>query len=192
MALYHKLSDAELAGLLKSGDSAAFTEIYDRYWALLFRHARRMLKDDEEAGDVVQDIFTVLWNKISEISFTTSLSSYLYSSVRNRTIDLLNRGKTREKFIQSLGTFLEQETYDLQEDLIVDELARRIEEGITKLPPKMREVFELSRKANLSHKQIASQLDISDTTVKKQISRAIKILRMRMDLFLIATILFFS
>lgn len=191
MRLYSKLSDAELVDLLKLGNNLAYTEIYDRYWALLFRHARKILRDDEEAGDVVQDVFTILWGRLETLNFTTSLSAYLYTSVRNKTLNIIKGGKIREKFLEVMTKVAEEDPSCFVEDLIVKDLAARIEAGVAKLPPKMRSVFEMSRSKGFSHHEIAKELDISNTTVKKQINRAIKLLRLRIDLVILSILLFF-
>ncbi|MDR6783288.1 RNA polymerase sigma-70 factor (family 1) [Pedobacter africanus] len=184
-----KLSDLELTLLLKEGNQSAFTEIYERYWAGLFRHAQKMLRNEEEAADIVQDIFAMILNKADSLNFTGSISGFLYASVRNKTLDFIRGSKVRDKFITTMMSLSEKNHYHLNEDLIAQDLAMRIEEGIAKLPPKMRRVFELSRKSGLSQSEIADKLDISETTVKKQIGRAIKILRMRIQLIIITTLL---
>lgn len=191
MAAYSNFSDQELTVLLKERDHAAFTEIYERYWALLFRHARRMIYNDEEAGDIVQEVFSYLWDKSGSIYLQHSLSAYLYSAIRHKTLDLIKRSRVKDKYLFSLGKFSERSNIDLNEDLILKELERKIEAGIQLLPPKMRAVFELSRKKNLSHRDIAQELNISDSAVKKQITRALKILRQHLHLILIIWLLFF-
>ncbi|TKC62197.1 RNA polymerase sigma-70 factor [Pedobacter hiemivivus] len=190
---YKQLSDADLVILLREADRLAFTTIYDRYWALLFSHARKMVKDEEEARDVVQEVFIYLWNRIDEITITSTLSAYLYSSVRHKILNVIKRSKLREKYIDSLMAFEETDP-DSSEDLIAKELATRIEDAIHQLPKKMRTVFELSRKTNLSHKLISEELEISENTIKKQINRALKMIKTRLatiSTFLIPLLHFF-
>lgn len=192
MRLYTSLSDEELVDLLKSGNHLAYTEIYERYWALLFRHARKMLRNEEEAGDVVQDVFTILWRRLETLNFTTSLSAYLYTAVRNKTLNVIKSSKIRADFFEVMTKVSEEESHNFVEDLVARDLAERIEAGVAKLPKKMRSVFEMSRSKGLSHHQIATELNISDTTVKKQISRAIRLLRLRIDLVILTILLFFK
>ena len=179
MADYSKFSDAELTELLRNGNHAAYTEIYRRYWSLLYRNALKMLKDEDEATDIIQEIFTVLWEKAPELTFTSSISSYLYTAVKNRIINLINKNKLRDVYYTSLQEFIEKGTYITDEQLLERELALMIEKEIAALPSKMRVIFELSRKEGLSHEQISRRVDISEGTVKKQIHNAIKILRTR-------------
>lgn len=180
MGKYSGLIDNELTVLLKSGDRAAYTEIYHRYWALLFRHARKMLRDDDEATDIVQEIFTSLWSKCGELEFSVSLSAYLYAGTRNRVIDLINRNKLKVNYLSSLQNYIDKGELITDNAIREHELASRIESAVAELPKKMRQIFELSRKGNLSYKQIAIEAEIAEGTVKKQISNAIKILKIKL------------
>lgn len=177
MADYSKLSDVELAVMLGNGDHVAYTEIYKRYWALLYRNALKMLKDEDEATDIIQEIFTVLWEKAPELVLTSSISSYLYTAVKNKIITLINKNKLRDVYYASLQGFLNKGEYITDNQLLEKELALSIEKEIAALPSKMRMIFELSRKEGLSHALIAQKTGISEGTVKKQIHNAIKILR---------------
>lgn len=180
MTAYHTYTDDKLTELLNTGDGDAFAEIYNRYWAVIYRHARRMAKDDELAKDVVQDVFVSLWDKATELQLNFSLSAYLYTTTRNKILNLFDRDKVKSNYIASLGNFIT--TGENITDHLLRErmLAAKIEQEIALLPKKMREVFEMSRKANMTYKQIADSLDISDKTVKKQMSNAIKILRLKL------------
>ena len=176
MAGYSKFNDQELTVLLKQGDQLAFTEIYNRYWAEMYYHAFRMLKDEESAKDVVQDIFSNLWSKSGSLHEEIKLSGHLYIAVRNKIFNLIAKNKVRNDYLSSIAAYVTEVANDAS---LLDEkeLLALVEAEIQNLPPKMREIFELSRKENLSHKEIAEKLNISDQTVKKQIQNALKILK---------------
>lgn len=177
MTSYTTLSDTDLVAYLKDGDQAAFTEIYNRYKGLLYIHAYQKLRNQSEADDVVHELFAVLWTKRNDLVLKTHLSGYLYQSVRNRIIDLISHKKVASEYMVSLQHFIDHSEAETDHLLRENELAARIEKAITALPPKMRTVFELSRKANLSHKEIATKLELSEMTVKKHVNNALKILR---------------
>lgn len=177
MVVYSKLSDRELAILLKESDRNAFTEIFNRYHGALYVHALKRLQDREECRDLVQDLLTTLWAKRHELELKNTLSGYLYMSVRNRIFDLLARKRINDVYISSI------QLYETKEHNLTDALARQnqlatiIDKEISELPLRTREIFELSRKGFLSHKEIASRLNISEQTVKTTVNNALKTLR---------------
>jgi RNA polymerase sigma-70 factor (family 1) len=181
------LSDYELLAQFKEGQKSAYEEIYDRYWALLFNHARKMVQNDEDAKDLVQDVFSVFWLDGPTLELKTTLSAYLYALVRYKVFNLIDRKKVRSDYLSSLEDFIKEHDYSGEYRIREKQMQALIEKEIAALPPKMREVFELSRKANLNYREIADRLNISDNTVKKQMSNALKILRSRLgvifDLF---------
>jgi RNA polymerase sigma-70 factor (family 1) len=179
---YGSLSDVQLSGLLKSGDHAAFAEIYERYWDFLYGHALKMLRDEAEAQDLVQDLFISLWSKAAQMELNTNLPGYLYISVRHKVLNVIRKRKHDDKFIDLLSSFIERNNDHILEQIDEKELMAGIEKEIRNLPSKMKQVFEYSRKEHLSHKEIATQLGISDKTVKKQIGNAIKIIRLRLNI----------
>jgi RNA polymerase sigma-70 factor (family 1) len=181
------LSDYELLALFKEGQRSAYEEIYHRYWAVLFHHARKMVQSDEDAKDLVQDVFSVFWLDGPTLELQTTLSAYLYSLVRYKVFNLIDHKKVRSNYLSSLEDFIKKNEYSGEYRVREKQMEELIEKEIAALPPKMRQVFELSRKANLNYREIAQKLNISDNTVKKQMSNALKILRSRLgvifDLF---------
>ncbi|MBB5637436.1 RNA polymerase sigma-70 factor (ECF subfamily) [Pedobacter cryoconitis] len=182
MSSYITLSDNDLVAFLKEGDKAAFTEIYNRYKGLLYIHAYNRLRNQQEADDVVHELFTSLWTKRDNLVLKTHLSGYLYQSVRNRILDIISHQRVESDYIVSLQHFIDQSEAITDHLVRENELTALIEKEISALTPKMREVFELSRKANLSHREIAQKLELSEMTVKKHVNNALKILRTRLGL----------
>ncbi|KIO74505.1 RNA polymerase sigma 70 [Pedobacter lusitanus] len=182
MISYVTLSDNDLVAYLKDGDKAAFTEIYNRYKGLLYIHAYNRLRNQQEADDVVHELFTSLWTKRGELVLRTQLSGYLYQAIKNRIIDIYSHKKVESTYIVSLQQFINQSEAVTDHLVRENELTALIEKEIGALTPKMRVVFELSRKANLSHKQIAAKLELSEMTVKKHVNNALKILRSKLGL----------
>ena len=153
MTDYRICSDPELTSLLKKGDANAFAEIYERYKGLLFVHAYRRLNNQEEAEDVLHDLFATLWNKKADLSIQSDLSGYLYIAVRNRIFKLIAHKKIKASYFSYAQTSGEK-GYDITDHRVRSkQLAPLIEAEISALPPKMREIFILSRKENKSHKR---------------------------------------
>lgn len=181
MLEYKAYTDQQLVVLLKEGKQGAFTEIYDRYWALMYIHVYKMLRDKEETKDLLQDVFSSLWLKSSELKVETKLSGHLYLSARNRVFNLIQRNKVKSDYLGSIAMFLSEAGTETMEKLNEKDLINVIESEIKNLPEKMREIFELSRKKNLTHKQIAEKLNLSDQTVRKQVQNALRILRLKLN-----------
>lgn len=182
MEHYSKLTDEKLILLLKGGDHKAYTQIYDRYKFILHAHAINKLRDREETRDIIQEVFTYLWAKREQIEFTGNLSGYLYGAVRNAILNKMSRNRVHEKYHASMKVFA------LQEQVVTDHRVREnllresIEREIAMLPPKMKAIFIMSRKEYLSHREIAWKLEISEQTVSKQITNALKILKVKLGI----------
>jgi len=184
MKIYKAYLDSELTVLMRDGDDEAFTEIYNRYWSRLYFHALKMLKDEDQAMDIVQDIFTKLWNRNIDLEINISIKTYLYSAVRNHTLNYINRSKLKDKYLDSLAQFLEKGELITEEQVHFRDFAQRIDCEIDRFSPKMKTIFELSRKDGLSNKEIAIELNITDHTVKKTINRALKRLKTQVSSFI--------
>ncbi|TZF86302.1 RNA polymerase sigma-70 factor (plasmid) [Pedobacter sp. BS3] len=180
MTAYNGLSDLELVASLQDGDQAAFAEIYDRYFGVLYVHAFKRLKDEDEAKDLVQELFAGLWSKRTELFLKTNLSNYLYTSVRNRVINTIAHKDVASRYIAELPHQIATENCITDYRLRERQLAAIIEQEIQALPPRMREVFQLSRKANLTYKEIAEELGLSEQSVRSHVKNALKILRTRL------------
>jgi len=182
MNTYNALSDEVLTSLLKEGDKNAFTEIYTRYFRLLYIHAFKRLKDEDEARDVVHDLFEFVWLKREQIEITTKFSSYLYTAVRNRIFTLGLRSDRKTLYLDSLKDFISKGEFLTDLRIRERELSAIIEKEINALPPQMKKVFEMSRKEGMSHKDIAEALGTSEHTVRTQVKKSLRILRTKLGI----------
>jgi len=189
MTEYKALIDSELAVLFQQQDRKAFEEIYRRYWHPLFLHAYHILDDEDEAQDIIQDIFISFWNKPPTDQIHTSLKSYLYVMVRNKVLNHIRKNKISANFIQLLSTKLTEKDFNTIQDIELKELAELIDKEIDLLPPRMKQVFEMSRKEFLTHKEISERLGTSEETVKKQITNSLKLLRVKFNQHLFVAVL---
>lgn len=183
--VYNSYSDLELIVCLKRGERPALTEIYKRYQGVLYSHAYRRLPDREEVRDIIQELFVYLWTNREKLHFTTSLSSYLYASVRNRILNQYRNQKVRDNFAASLQEFIDEGENIIEDQLREKELSLLIEQEVAALPTQMRLVFEMSRKLEMSHNEIAAALNLSPNTVRNQVHNALKILRIKLGANLI-------
>ena len=186
---YAKYSDEQLLSSLRQRDQRAFTEIYNRYWGVVYTHIYKMLRDEEEAKDGVQEVFSKLWLKAEQIQSSQNLAGFLFRSARNLVFNLIEKDQVRQKYLQSMTSFVNEVDPNTVDRIDEKELQALIELEIEKLPPKMRRIFELSRKEELSHKEIAQRVNLSYQTVKKQVQNALKIIKPKISHF--GALLFF-
>lgn len=183
MKIYAEFTDAELIVLLKKKDHAAFTEIYNRYSVLMFYKVNQMLRDEEVSKDLVQDLFVGLWDKPVLIQENSNLAGYLYIGSRNSVLKFIQRNKLKNDYIASLAAYATEVSMETIHDIDERELKLIVQREIDQLPAKMKVIFEMSRKDNLSHAEIADKLGLSDQTVKKQVNNALKILRTKLSAY---------
>lgn len=170
-----------MLNLLKGSDHAAYNEIYRRYFYVLYVHAYKKLGDEEQAKDVVQDVFASLWFKRDTNLPITNTAGYLFTAVRNKVFGIFAHQQVVEKYAESVQVYLKTHA-DVSTDYLIreKEFQAYIEKAIRELPPKMKLIFELSRKEQLSHKEIAEQLATTENNVSKQLNSALRVLRTKL------------
>lgn len=170
--------DLHLIEQIKKGNRLAFNALYLRYWEGLYRFGYGILGDEDQAKDILQDIFFALWRNREELEIK-SVSAYLYRAVRYEVTRALRNGQitgAHEEYLAGLPS-----PHTSEADLHLADLEDRVKETLEKLPKKSREVFYLSRFEELSNKEIAQQLSLSQRTVEWHISSALQYLRQSMN-----------
>jgi len=165
-------------------DEKNFEDFFHLYYKPLCYYARKYKLDHSESEEVVQQVFLKLWEIRENLSIETSVSAYLYRAVQNQSINFLKQKqslfKNKEEYqlrIEKAQLFAKVSEENGASALIAHELEQQINQAIGELPAKCQEIFLLSRRENLSIKEIAKQLDVSTNTVQKQISIALSKLR---------------
>lgn len=179
--LYRSYPDTALVSLLKLGDHEAFSEIFNRFDTALYRHAYKLLTNADLCNDVVQEVFLTLWDKREALHITGPLSAYLHRAIRNKVLDVISHEQVAEKYIESIRQFADRGLWITDEAVREKELMAIIEAEKAKLPPRMREIYELNREYDLSYREIGEQLAISEKTVKKQVHNALRVIRLKLS-----------
>ena len=186
MSGYQTFTDSELVTLLREGDRIAYTQIYHRYFYLMFSFAFKKLRDKDLAKDFVQDLFTNLWFKREMILEDGNLSQFLYISLRSKMLNYFAHQNVEAKYIETLkGSILDLKTSFADSRIRERQLAEYIEKQIQNLPEKMKRIFTLSRKEHLSNKEISDKLKTTESNVSHQISNALKILKGKLTTLII-------
>lgn len=162
---------------LIEGDEDAFCELYAAYKNRLIYFAMRFLKSREYAEDIFQDAFAVVRQGRRFINPDASFSAYLYTIVRNRILnqlrDLSNQDKLREQILSQAVNY----TNETKDEIIANDLRQFISRALQQLTPRQREIFQMSRERQMSHREIAEVLGISVNTVQESISISLRTLR---------------
>lgn len=162
---------------LIDGDEDAFCELYAAYKNRLIYFAMRFLKSREYAEDIFQDAFAVIWQGRRFINPDASFSSYLYTIMRNRILnqlrDLENQDKLKEQILLQAVDY----TNETKDEILANDLKTFISRALQQLTPRQREIFEMSREQQMSHREIAETLGISANTVQESISTSLRVLR---------------
>lgn len=162
---------------LIKGDEKALQNIFERYYKYLVVTAYNILHDDERAKDMVQDVFFGLWKKREKLNVQGELKPYLRRAVVNRAIDVWRSKKKGGTWEEVSEVTQPSGEASAQQQLEGADLQKAINAAIDSLPERCRQVFALSRFENLSHKEIAQQLDISVKTIENQMTKALRIIR---------------
>lgn len=178
---YQEMTDAELSALMVEKDHKAFSEIYNRYQALLCCYAFRMTKSAQMGLDIVQEVFYAIWKNVEQVDPSRPIDRYLFSCVTNRVINAIRNDRVRGNHLERLARHMNDYPAP-DEKLIEKQLQEQVEREIRLLPERMRYTFELSRKNQLSYKEISKKTGTSEGTVKKQMYYALNILRTKLTI----------
>lgn len=178
--LYKNCEDPELLKLLMKDDYAAFTEIYNRYIDEVYQFTRKLKLDESDSHDIIQEVFTSIWTRREQLQIE-NLRAWLFVSVKKQMLYQLRKKKYSDQYSQSVIDFVSPYYDPILEIIHEKELQAFIEQQIQQLPPRMKEVFEMSRKEFLSYREIAEKLDVSEKTVRKQVSNVLKIFRFKLN-----------
>ena len=156
----------------------------DEWYAPLFNFANGYLNNQENAREVIQDVFLQLWDNRKKLAENTVLKAYLFTLTRNRCIDLIRRERLMLQFQTDKQSQYDQltESFHALSDPILDhifasELQDEIDKAIISLPEQCQKVFMLSRKKGLKNREISTVLNLSPKTVESHITKALKTIR---------------
>lgn len=173
--------DNETLKRIADGDSQAFSVVYNEFYKPLCFYAYRFFQDEEAAEEVVQKTLVKLWDQKEKIIEIQSLSSFLYRSVHNHSINELKHRQVVDKHAESIKLELDAAAYDEVDDEFEEKISKSLLEAIEALPPKKREIFKLKYFKGLKHKEIAEIMGISFRTVETHIVKGLQKLRETLD-----------
>jgi len=185
-----KYNDEKLISELKSGNILAFNQIFELYSSKLFLFAKGYLKSVEDSEELVQEVFTKIWEKRDQLQSGYSFKSYVFTIAFN-IIKKHFRQKSQFKKFETEELLLNDVTNETSQQIDYNSLKNHILELAESLPAKRREVFIKSRFEGLTNKEIAKELGLSKKTIENHLNLALKEIRRRMERGKLSLILFY-
>ncbi len=170
-------ADNSITDKLRQGDQSALKHLFDVYYADLVIHSVKMVRIKSVAEEIVQDVFIEIWKNRHKIALRKSVEGYLFTSVKNRSINYLKSKYARIRFEDLDGIDRKPLQHTGEDEMSLKEIRSAIREAIELLPPRCKIIFSLSRNSGLTNNEIAGHLGISKKTVQSQIAIAIKKIR---------------
>jgi RNA polymerase sigma-70 factor (family 1) len=174
------------------GSEEVFATLFREWYPAITYYALSMLKDSIEAEDVAESAFIKLWERRKQFISLPRCKSYLYSCVRNASIDLLRRRKITASGINELSYLTIRDKDNYFDQVLEAELAHRLHEAIETLPPACRKVVTMVYQEGKNNREIAKALNLSVNTVRNQKQRGISLLRKKLLFFFIILFPYFS
>lgn len=173
------MDDPELLARLARGDEAAYDAIFRAWYAPLVRATQAIVRDAAVAEELVQDAMLELWRRREQLDAEGSPQAYLFRAARNRALNHLRHLAVQRRNVGALQVEEAREA-SAPAELVARELEEAVREAIAALPPRCREVFELSRGRGLTYGEIAEALGITVKAVEANMGRALKSLRLQL------------
>ena len=146
------------------------------YYNPLCNYVFNMIRNEDDAEDIVQDAFLKLWDVNDQITLTETLKTYLFKSVKNKTLEFIRSRSSYNKMIEQ-NAFLSKEVNDADTSAELFLKMEKLNQSLRHLPPKCRHIFALHRFNGLSYAEIAESEKISVKTVENHMIKALRILR---------------
>jgi RNA polymerase sigma-70 factor, ECF subfamily len=180
-------NDGELLNQVKSGNTQAFESLFKSYYGALVGYGGTIVKDADEAEDIVQQVFISVWEKRSSIEIHTSFRAMLYKAVYNSCLNRIKHNEVKRSYAREIK--LSSSSSFSPADVQHKELQKKINDAIDQLPDQCAKIFKMSRFDYLKYQEIADKMGLSVKTVENQMGKALKLLRETMKDYLVLLIM---
>lgn len=167
---------------IAAGDQEAFATLFHLWRDKLYFFILRMTGSEARAEDVLQDVFTRIWQNRAHLGDIQNGDAYIYSMARNQAITYLRQMARETQALARLSRSTPAPDAGSDEGLFEKELQEKLIDIIQHLPPQQRQVFTLSRQYGLKKEEIAEQMNISASTVKNHLTHALRTIRQELGI----------
>lgn len=171
-------SDQNLTKRIQNNDTTAFDELFKKYSPKIYAFALRYLKSVEEAEGVVQDLFVYVWEHRKKLKADTKIQAYFFTIAYNLIRKIFRKAAYKQGYINEIMADNLITDDSVNETIDYNSMIDEVNKVISGLPPRSRQIFEMSRMQGKSNIEIAEELNISRATVDNQISKALKYIRL--------------
>jgi len=175
--MYARVDDKTLTRLLREGDESAFAQIYHQHKKALCYFALRYLKDKTLAEDALQEVFVKLWKRRDKLDPELSIKGFLFTCMKHHVLNTIRSDETRIRNAALATMDTRQDTNFTEQDVALLESKSLLEKAIQTLSKSKEEIFRLSFEKGYSNREIAAQLNISEHTVRSQLSQSTRFLK---------------
>lgn len=166
-----------LLALFKNGDGKAFEQLYELYSPRIYRNLLRLVKSEDLAEELLQDIFVRLWEKRAMIDISISFRSYLFRVMENRVHDFFRKVKADRNLHDHIIRVASEQYNHIEEAVFSQEARDVLSRALDMLPPRRREIFRLCKLEGKSYEEVSRQLRISPSTISDHLVKATKTIR---------------
>jgi RNA polymerase sigma-70 factor (ECF subfamily) len=154
-----------------------FAEIFKEHEYTLYMLALRLSKSDQQAKDIIQEVFLKLWEHRDSINSIDNIEAWLYRVTENKVIDFLRKTAADNRLKETIWNNLQQSLNETEARVSAREYNHIIQKAIDRLPPQRKLIYQLSKEKGLNYQEIASELRISRHTVKNHLFTAVQSIR---------------
>ena len=175
------LREQQQLNRIRKGDVETFESLFHRFYAGLTHYAESLVRKEEIAEEVVQDVFYNIWKNRDSLRIQRTWKSYLYRAVYNNS--MMHLRKTRREFLleDTTSSDLAGSYADPSESMEYHEISDLVNQTLASLPERTREIFRLNREEGKKYREIAEELSISVKTVEANMGKALKALRTSLE-----------
>jgi len=178
-------NEEDLLPQIAAGDSHAFKILYSQYKDRLYGFLYQLTKSHSVSEDLLQDTFMRIWEERRRLAEVRDFKAYVFAMVKHRALNSLKRISREELLIRRIAHHTNGEDHSTESNVSYNELKRKIDGVVRRLPPQQRTVYQMSREQGLRQEEISYRLNVTVATVKKHLTLSLRYIRKNLSIILL-------